>query len=148
MYADEPRRALGIGFEAMDEQAIEAAAVGLDAQREAAGERLLDAGDDLPRSLVAQPRAVGGGEMEIVEALQALVRRRLRLHRDAGPHRRRADAPRDAQPRLPRRLARERIPVEPDARLEARCRSERQPILQPARRPACASSPFHTGPAE
>ena len=94
-------RALGVGFETLDEQALEPAAVRLDMEREAAAERLIDSGHDLPRALVAKPPAAGAGQMEIVETLKALVRWCLRLGRHTARHRRPADARGEPQPRLP-----------------------------------------------
>ena len=129
--AAQPQCALVIGLEALHEQTIEAAPVRLDPQREITGERPLDAGDDLPGALALQPPAVGGGQLHVVVALKALVRRRLGLLGVAGPPDRRPDAARQAHPRLPQGFARERVPVEPHARLERHPRSERQPILRP-----------------
>ena len=106
------RGSLGLGLEAVNEETIEAAPVGLDADLEAGGEGLLDPRDELPRSFVAQRRANGIGEMEVVEAQQAFVRRRLRLDRDAGPQQRIADMRRDPHPRLNRRFACKRVPFE------------------------------------
>ena len=128
----QPQCALGIGFEALNEQTIEAAPVRLDPQRELTGERPLDAGDDLPRALALQPPAVGGGQLHVVVALKALVRRRLGLLERSRPTRSTSRrGPTGAPAAATAASLRERVPVEPHARLERHPRSERQPMLRP-----------------
>ena len=82
----QPRGTLEIGLETLHQQAIEPSAIGLGAHPDATPDDPLQADDDLTRPLVAQPSTRVGRQVKILEALQVLVRRRLRLDGVAGPH--------------------------------------------------------------